>query len=128
MTVLKGSRYNDDETSYLILKEDDSTGVERTEMSRVRPFRIEADPADTVYTVRQGDTWWSIAGLQAVYGDPGMYDVLMAANPSPDLFKGMFDGLNPGQELRVPPAGKIFERRGGRSSTSSVRDRPGTFG
>ncbi len=128
MTVLKGSRYADEETSYLILKEDEDTGVQRTEMSRVRPFNIETDPEDVVYVTKQGDTWWSVAGKREIYNDPKMYDVLMSANPTPALFEGMFESIPVNTRLRVPPLEKVNERRGGRSSPNSVRASSSTRG
>ena len=121
MTILKGSRYADEDTSFTLLKEDVDTGDVRTEMSRVRPFNIPVDPEDGVYVTVQGDTWWSVAGRQNVYNDPKLFDVLISANPTPSLFAGMFEQIEPGTKLRIPPFDKVVARRGGRSSRNSVR-------
>ena len=109
MTVMKGSRYADKETTFAISEVDGSLTL-----ARVRPFEIEPERGDSVYVTQQGDTYWRIAGKPQVYNDPHLWWVIASANPSPDLFKNQLEGMEGGEELRIPPADKVFARTDGR--------------
>jgi nucleoid-associated protein YgaU len=61
------------------------------------PAAARPAPADAVeYTVRPGDSLWSIAGRK--YGNASLWREVAAANPDADP-----DRLVPGQSVRLPP-------------------------
>lgn len=116
MTVLKGSRYAVD--SVFVITESDG----KKSLSRRRPFEIPESPDEAVYVTNQGDTFWFIAGLREVYGEPELYWVLMEANPEVPLFQGQISGLDAGIQLKVPPIDQVLALVGGRpSSRTPVR-------
>lgn len=111
MTVLKGSRYAVDEV--FVVQGADGSKV----LSRRRPFVIPEDPDDQLYITNQGDTFWYVAGLRSIYGEPELYWVIAEANPEVPFFQGQITGLDAGVELRIPPADKVRSRIGGRASS-----------
>ena len=79
------------------LAEEEARRKAEEEARRLEEERLKKYPP--VYTVQQGDSLWSITGMEMIYGNsvywPIVYDANGNAIQDPDL-------IYPGQELQIP--------------------------
>jgi nucleoid-associated protein YgaU len=84
----------------------------------------QPEPSENLYTVRNGDTLWSIAADPRIYNNPYRWPQLFITNRERLVDPNNPDLIEPGQILLIPPPGnsRYYSVQEGDSYTSIATD------